>query len=138
MRSTSRIFGILALFFIIVGIVYGFISATTATLGLEPVGFAAILMAGGMSLMVAAVTGINARTHKDRPEDDENAPVSADAGIQGSFAPYSWWPLWTAVACAMVFLGVAAGFWISMLGVVVAIYGVTGWVMEFSRGQYAH
>ncbi|MGP9693701.1 cytochrome c oxidase subunit 4 [Brachybacterium sp. AOP25-B2-12] len=138
MRSTSRIFGILFLFFVIVGVVYGILGAMYAPMGIEPVGFAAILMGGGMALMIAAVTALNARSHKDRPEDDENAPVSADAGIQGSFAPYSWWPLYTAIACALVFLGVAAGFWISALGVVVAIYGITGWVMEFSRGQHAH
>lgn len=138
MGTTARIFGILFLFFIIVGTVYGVMSAMTDPYGLEPMGFAAILMLGGMSAMIAAVTGMNAKRHHDRPEDDDDAPVSADAGIQGSFAPYSWWPLWTAIACALAFLGVAAGWWITCLGVVVAIYGITGWVMEFSKGQHAH
>lgn len=138
MRTTSRVFTTLMVFFLIVGAAYGFVTAKFQLLGLEPMGFAAFLMLAGMSAMIAAVTGINARRHPDRPEDDEAAPVSADAGIQGSFAPYSWWPLWTAVAAAMVFLGVAAGWWISGLGAVVAVYGITGWVMEFNRGTYAH
>ncbi|SLM89370.1 cytochrome c oxidase subunit 4 [Brachybacterium nesterenkovii] len=138
MRTTARIFTILMVFFLIVGTVYGLMSSLWDPAGLEPVGFAAILMLGGLSAMIAAVMGMNARRHRDRPEDDMHAPVSADAGIQGSFAPYSWWPLWCALAGAMVFLGVAAGWWIAGLGAVVAIYGVTGWVMEFSRGPYAH
>lgn len=138
MRTTSRIFLILTLFFLLVGTIYGLMSGLWDHAGLEPIGFAAILMLGGMSAMIAAVMGMNARRHKDRPEDDEHAPVSADAGIQGSFAPYSWWPLWTSIAAALIFLGVAAGWWITGLGAVVAIYGVTGWVMEFSRGTHAH
>lgn len=138
MRTTSRIFAILMLFFIIVGVAYGLLTAGWRPLGLEPVGFAAILMLGAMAGMISAVMAMNARRHKDRPEDDEHAPVSADSGIQGSFAPYSWWPLWTAIAAALCFLGVPAGWWITVLGGVVAIYGVTGWVMEFSRGQHAH
>lgn len=138
MRATARIFTILFLFFVIVGVVYGFMSYTTDPYGLEPMGFAAILMLGGMSAMIAAVMRMNTRRFPDRPEDEENAPVSAEAGLQGSFAPYSWWPLWTAVAAALCFLGVAAGWWITALGGVVAVYGITGWVMEFSKGQYAH
>lgn len=138
MRTTSRIFTILFVFFLIVGAVYGFVTAQWMPMGLEPVGFAAILMLAGMAAMIAAVLAMNAKRFSDRPEDIEDAPVSADAGIQGSFAPYSWWPLWCSLAAAMVFLGVAAGFWVAWLGAVVAIYGVTGWVMEFSRGQHAH
>ena len=138
MRTTARLFTILMVFFLIVGTVYGLMSSLWDPAGLEPVGFAAILMLGGLSAMIAAVMGMNARRHRDRPEDDMQAPVSADAGIQGSFAPYSWWPLWASLGAALVFLGVAAGWWIFALGIIVSIYGVIGWVMEFSTGQYRH
>ena len=138
MRTTARIFTILMVFFLIVGTVYGFMSATYEPLGLEPVGFYGILLLGGLSAMIAAVLGMNARRHPDRPEDDDEAPVSADAGIQGSFSPFSWWPWWVSIAAALCFLGVAAGWWIPGLGAVLAIYAITGWVMEFSRGQFAH
>lgn len=138
MRTTSRIFLILMLFFIVDGIVYGILSRYVYSSAIEPVGFAALLMLAGMSAMIAVVMGMNAKRHHDRPEDDESAPVSADAGIQGSFAPFSWWPLWTAIAAAMAFSGLAVGFWLTALGMVVAIYGLTGWVMEFSKGQHAH
>lgn len=138
MRTTARIFEILMLFFIIVGVAYGLITSIWQPMGLEPIGFAAILMLAGMCLMISAVLEINARRHKDRPEDDLRAPVSADAGIQGSFAPYSWWPLYAAIGAGLSFLGVAAGWWLTALGFLVAMYGVIGWVMEFSRGQHAH
>ena len=138
MRTTSRIFTILFVFFLIVGAVYGFVTAQWMPMGLEPVGFAAILMLAGMAAMIAAVLAMNAKRFSDRPEDIEDAPVSADAGIQGSFAPYSWWPLFAAIGGAMAFLGVAAGWWILALGMVPTLIGVIGWVMEFSVGKYRH
>lgn len=138
MRAATRIFTILFFFFLVIAAVYGFVTHVWAPLGIEPVGFPAFLMVAGMCGMIAAVMRMNSRRFANRPEDDEHARVSDDAGIQGSFAPYSWWPLWTALAAAMCFLGVAAGWWITGLGAVVAIYGITGWVMEFSTGQHAH
>ena len=137
MRTTSRIFTILFIFFLVVAAAYGYVTSRWDPMGLEPMGFPAFLMLTGMCAMIAAVTRMNSRRFGPRPEDRDDAEVSDDAGIQGSFAPYSWWPLWTAVAAAMCFLGVAAGFWITGLGVVVAIYAITGWVMEFSLGQHA-
>lgn len=138
MRATANIFWILAAFFVIVGIVYGFLSGTRAPLGVELVGFPALLLAAGLAVLIAATLTIFSRKYPDRAEESEKAEVSDEAGVQGSFAPYSWWPLWTAIGCAMGFLGVAAGWWILGLGAVPLIYGVVGWIMEFSRGQHAH
>src|SRR5699024_3612289 len=56
----------------------------------------------------------------------------------GEFSPYSWAPLWASLGAALVFLGVAAGWWIFAFGVIFAIYGVLLWVLEFSSGQHAH
>lgn len=68
------------------------------------------------------------------PSEDMYGEVEADAGVQGSFSPYSWAPLWAAVGAGLCFLGVAAGWWIFAFGVIFAIYGILLWVLEFSRG----
>ncbi|WP_058233889.1 cytochrome c oxidase subunit 4 [Devriesea agamarum] len=133
MKTFSRIFMILTLFFVVMGVIYGLLSKFE-----EPIGFAAILMLGAMSLMIAAYVGMKNRDYPGRPEDNENAEVSDEAGVQGSFAPYSWWPFWGAIAASLCFTGVAAGWWIFIGGLIVGIIAIVGWVMEFSRGQYAH
>lgn len=138
MGTTSRMFGILAFFFLIVGVAYGMISYINNPLGIEWIGFITLLGAAGLATLVSIATGIAAHNHTDRPEDDLHADVETNPGPQGSFAPYSWWPLWAAIGAAMCFLGVAAGWWILALGVIPSIYGVIGWTMEFSRGEHAH
>lgn len=138
MSTTARIFWILSLFFLIVAIAYGFLTSSYEPMGIETVGFPAFLMLVGLSVMIAGVLTINSRRFKNRPEDELNADVEDEAGVQGSFAPYSWWPLFAAIGGAMAFLGVAAGWWILALGMVPTLIGVIGWVMEFSVGKYRH
>ncbi|MBM7500444.1 hypothetical protein JOD52_001284 [Brachybacterium muris] len=138
MRASARIFWILAIFFLIVGIAYGLLTGLYEPLGIETVGFPAILALAGLAAMIALYLSLNNRKFGTRPEDQLDAEVEDEAGVQGSFAPYSWWPLWASLGAALVFLGVAAGWWIFALGSIVAILGVIGWVMEFSTGQYEH
>jgi hypothetical protein len=122
----------------VVGIAYAFLTGTYQPLGIEPMGFPALLMAGALSLLVALTLTIFSRTYPDRAEEEPDAAVESETGVQGSFAPYSWYPLWTAIGACMAFVGVAAGWWILALGVPFVLIGVVGWVMEFSRGQHAH
>lgn len=138
MKASSRIFGIIGVFFFIVATAYLFVSILNRPLGVEWIGTLTLYGAGGLGFMIAIATGIAAKNHTDRPEDDLHGDVDTNAGPQGSFAPYSWWPLWAAIGAALVFLGVAAGWWILAIGVIPAVYGVIGWVMEFSRGEHAH
>lgn len=138
MRASARIFWILAIFFLIVAIAYGLLTGFFEPLGIETVGFPAFLALAGLAAMIGLYLSLNNRKFGTRPEDQLDAEVEDEAGVQGSFAPYSWWPLWASLGAALVFLGVAAGWWIFALGSIVAILGVIGWVMEFSTGQYEH
>ncbi len=138
MRTTSRIFWILALFFLAAAVVYGLMTGYAAPMGIETVGFPALLMATGLAALIALTAQVTAKKFPNQPEEDEVAEVSAQAGVQGSFAPYSWWPLCAVIGCAMAFLGVAVGWWLLGLGLVPVIVGVCGWVMEFSRNEHAH
>ena len=138
MRASARIFWILAVFFLIVAIMYGLLTGLYEPLCIETVGFPAILALSGLAAMIGTYLTLTNRKFGTRPEDRLDAEVEDEAGVQGSFAPYSWWPLWASLGAALVFLGVAAGWWIFALGIIVSIYGVIGWVMEFSTGQYRH
>lgn len=138
MNASARIFFILCAFFAVVGIAYGVITGRNEPMGIEPVGFAALLGAAGLAGLIAIFLSLNTRVHKDRPEDRLDGEVSDQAGVQGSFAPYSWWPLWTAAGAALCFLGVAAGWWLFAFGFILAFVGIVGWVLEFSSGQHQH
>ena len=138
MRATAKIFWILAVFFLIVAIGYGLVTGLYEPMGVEPVGFPALLALAGLSFMIAMATTLATRKNQLSASDDLDAEVSDDAGVQGSYSPYSWAPLWAAIGAALCFLGVAAGWWIFAFGVIFAIYGVLLWVLEFSSGQHAH
>ncbi|MGP9582651.1 MULTISPECIES: aa3-type cytochrome oxidase subunit IV [unclassified Brachybacterium] len=138
MRATAKIFWILAVFFLIVAIAYGILTGLYEPLGIEPVGFPALLGLTGLSVMIAMATSLAAKNSDLGASDELDGEVSDDSGVQGSFSPYSWAPLWASLGAALCFLGVAAGWWIFAFGVIFSIYGILLWVMEFSVGQHAH
>jgi Cytochrome c oxidase subunit IV len=123
-------------FFTPIGIIYGFVTSWN-----EPVGTTAILLTAGLSLMIGGyLWWVSRRIPADqpRPEDDPEAVIASGAGELGSFAPYSWWPLWVALATASVFLGLAVGWWLVIIGAPLVLLATIGWVFEFSRGTHAH
>jgi hypothetical protein len=138
MRATAKFFWILGIFFLVVTIAYGLLTGYFEPLGVETVGFPAMLALAGLAFMIAMAISLAIRKHDLGASDEEDGEVSSSAGVQGSFSPYSWAPLWAAIGAGLCFLGVAAGWWIFSFGVIFAIYGVLLWVLEFSQGQHAH
>lgn len=138
MRASAKIFWILGVFFLIVAIAYAVVTGRYEPLGVETVGFPAVLALSGLGFMIAMALTLATRKHGHSPSDDLDGEVAGDAGVQGSFAPYSWSPLWASLGAALCFLGVAAGWWIFAFGVMFAIYGILTWTLEFSIGQHAH
>ena len=138
MRATAKIFWILGAFFAIVTIAYGLLTGYFEPHGVEPVGFPAMIALTGLAVMIAMATNLAVRKNDLGSSDEEDGEVEHSAGVQGSFRPYSWAPLWASIGAALCFLGVAAGWWIFAFGILAAIYGVLLWVLEFSQGQHAH
>ena len=138
MRASAKIFWILGIFFLVVAIGYALVTGLYEPHGIETVGFPALLALSGLGFMIGMALTINARRHELDASDDLDGEVSESAGVQGSFSPYSWAPLWASLGASLCFLGVAAGWWIFAFGVIFAIYGVLMWVLEFSSGQHAH
>lgn len=119
--------------FMIIAAVYGLLTNFT-----EPVGFIGLLLLAGLAGLVAFFLFITGRTIDARPEDDPLGTIESAAGEYGEFSPHSWWPFVLGLGAAVVFFGVAVGWWISGVGAVIGAIGLVGLIFEFSRGQHAH
>lgn len=132
LRIEALLFGAGVLFFAPVGIVYGWLTDW------EPVGSTALLLLAGLSGLVGFYLFVVGRRIDPRLEDDPLGDITDGAGEIGVFSPWSWWPLVLGIAVSLVFLGLAVGFWLTGIGVVLGIIGLVGQLFEFSRGQHAH
>jgi hypothetical protein len=65
------------------------------------------------------------------------APISAAEGEFGFFSPHSWWPLALAASAAVVFLGLAVGWWLVIIGMCLTPLAIIGWTYEYFRGEKA-
>ncbi len=132
LRTEYLLFAGLFVFFLGVGIVY------TVVADAEPAGTTAFFLVAGLAAIIAGYLWVLSRRIELRPEDDPFGEIAQRTGEVGVFSPHSWWPLVLGVAAALLFLGAAIGFWISIIGVVVGVMGLVGQIFEFSLGQHAH
>nr|WP_122825560.1 cytochrome c oxidase subunit 4 [Georgenia faecalis] len=133
MRVETLLFAAGPVFFVPVGIVYGFLSDW------ESVGTTAFFLLAGLYSLAGGYLWMLSKRVDPRPEDDPLANVEDNAGEMGVYAPHSWWPLVLGVAAMLVFLGPAVdAWWMLGVGVVVGVVGLVGQLFEFSRGQHAH
>ncbi len=131
MKTEARVFIALVPFFLIVGIGYGLWSDW------EAVGSIAVLLMAGLVGMIGFYLALVSRRIDPRPEDNPYGEIEDGAGEQGVFSPWSWWPITLGAAAALVFLGVAIGTWIFLIGVTVAVVALVGWTYEYYRGYFA-
>lgn len=133
MKSEARLFLGLIVFFVPISLVYGYFTGFN-----EPVGWMGILLVALTMLMVGGYLWITSKRIDPRPEDDPRANIEDGPSEMGFYSPWSWWPLLLAASCAMLFLGMAVGFWISGIGAMLLVVSLVGWVYEYSRGDHAH
>lgn len=133
MKIEANLFSYLTPFFLIVAVVYGFMSGWS-----EPVGTTSLFLTAGLVAMVGWYLSHTAKHIDPRPEDDPEGDISQGAGDQGFYSPWSWWPVALAGSAAVCFLGLAAGWWIFYIGAAIGVITLVGWVMEYSRGNHAH
>ena len=133
MKVEIVFFAGIGVFFIAIGLLYGFWTGWV-----EPVGWVALNLCGGLGLMIAFFLWAIGRKLPYRPEDNEDGEIHEQEGAYGAFAPYSWWPLWLALAGALVFLGVAVAYWMAALGMIMGAWAVIGWTFEYFKGDFAH
>jgi hypothetical protein len=127
-KIQGKLFLWLAVFFLVIAIVYGAWSK-------EAAGTTALFLAFGLSVMVGFYLGFTARRVDAGAQDDKEADVADDAGELGFFSPHSWQPLALGAGGALAFLGVALGWWLLFFAAPVIIFALWGWVFEYYRGE---
>lgn len=133
MKIEANVFLLPGAFFVLVGVVYGFLTDFK-----ELVGFPAILLSAGLAFMIGIYFQMLAKRHGVRPEDRADGEIAELAGDQGFYSPWSWWPLVLAAGAALSFVALAVGWWIMVPAGIIALVGLVGWVFEFSTGRFSH
>lgn len=116
-----------------IGVAYGIMTDWKEWMGIP-----ALFLTAGLAGLIAFYLNYTARHIDPRPEDDPWGEISENSGELGEFAPQSWWPLPLALGAGIVFMGLAAGWWLVYIGAAFSIVALVGWVFEFYRGEHAH
>ncbi len=133
MKVETLLFGSGGMFFAPIATIYGFVTGWH-----EPVGVSALYLTSGLALLVGLYLWLTSRRIDPRPEDDPYAEISQGSGELGHYSPYSWWPLVAGAGAAVLFAGMAVGWWLFLIGVGFGGIGMLGWVFEYYRGEHAH
>ncbi|MGI8718066.1 MAG: cytochrome c oxidase subunit 4 [Lapillicoccus sp.] len=133
MKVETKLFVIMAIFFVPLVPIYGYFTHWQEMVG--TVGFLLTALLFGLIGFYLWATG---RKFRDRPEDDPSAPISAQEGDYGFFSPYSWWPMWLGMSAAVCFAGLAVGWWLFIIGAFVGSVALVGWTFEYFKGEYAN
>ncbi|EGD55814.1 cytochrome c oxidase subunit 4 [Gordonia neofelifaecis] len=138
MKVEARVFEALALFFILMGVIYSVATFYYRT-GVEWAGATAMFFSGGLALIAGTYFRFVARRVEIRPEDYEEAEIEDGAGELGFFSPHSYWPIMIAGAAALFAIGFATANWWFALGIVpIIIATVAGLVFEYHVGPEKH
>jgi putative Mn2+ efflux pump MntP len=130
-KVEALIFSIIALFCFIAAAVYGFWSK-------EPIGTTALVLSGGLTILVGGFFWFVSRRIDPRPEDRKDAEIAEGAGELGFFPPASYWPLGLALSAAIVGLSLAFWYvWLLAIGVAALTITIGGLLFEFYVGQNA-
>jgi hypothetical protein len=132
MKVEYKLFVMIGGFFGVVGLIYGVVTHWR-----EPVGPFGLFLAAGLSSLIAFYLWETGRKLDPRPEDDPLAPISAAEGEYGFFSPHSWWPVAVGFSTAVLFLGLAVGWWLAIIGIFLAALATIGWTYEYFRGENA-
>lgn len=138
MKIEAKLFEMLTVFFVFIAIVYAIFTAVSRT-GVEWAGTTALVLTGGLSLIIGTYFRFVARRLDTRPEDYEEAEISDGAGDLGFFSPGSFWPI--LVAAAAAFSAVSLAFfqpWLIAVGGVLVIASAAGLVFEYHIGPEKH
>jgi hypothetical protein len=124
-KTESRIFEILTIFFFAVAIIYLLVSH-------EPAGTAGLFLTGGLSLIVGTYFRFVSRRLELRPEDNPGAEVSDGAGDVGFFSPGSYWPFGLALSVALLAISLAfMYFWAVTISMVILLIAIGGLIFEY-------
>ena len=138
MKIEARIFEAIAVFFIVVGIIY-----TVAThfyyTGVEWAGASCLFFSAALSILAGTYFRFVARRVEIRPEDYDDAEIEDGAGELGFFSPHSLWPFMMAFSIMIVGFGAAFwNWWVLIGGAVALVITACGLVFEYHWGREKH
>lgn len=131
MKAERLIFAAITVFFLIVAPIYWFASH-------EVIGTVVFLLALAFCGMLTVFFTIQSRKIDPRPEDRKDGEIIEGAGEVGFFPSRSIWPFWCALVVMTMALGPVFGWWLTILGVALGIWAVSGWTYQYYRNEYQH
>ena len=132
MKNEAWLFVVCTVFFVLVTPAYWLITG-------DWTGTSALTMTTLLALMVSLYLGVHAARMDPRPEDRKDGEIADGAGELGFFPPYSWWPLWCAMALGVVVFATAmSAWWLLIIGGALGMITLSGWIFEYYRGEHAH
>jgi hypothetical protein len=131
MKAESWTIWACGIFFLLVAPIYWVLTK-------DPTGTTALVMTFLLTALLGFYLGVVANQIPGRPEDRNDGEIAEGAGEQGFFPPYSWWPLFCAMALGTIVLGVVIGWWLFIIGAGIGAVCVCGWIFEYYRGIHAH
>ncbi len=136
MKIETKLFAYLVPFFVLMTVVYAFFTSIGVH-GTEWVGIVGLALTALLCTFIAFYLWHTGSKLDLRPDDNPDGEIADQAGEYGFFSPHSWWPLALGAGAAFVFLGVAVGWWMVIIGVPFAGLALVGWVFEYFRGEHA-
>jgi O-antigen/teichoic acid export membrane protein len=131
-KVEALIFSIISAFCFIAATVYGIWSR-------EPIGTTALVLSGGLTILVGGFFWFVSRRIDPRPEDRKDADIADGAGELGFFPPASYWPVGLAASAALMGLGLAFFYvWLILIAAAALMLTIGGLLFEFYVGQNAH
>lgn len=131
MKAERLIFVLITIFFVVVAPIYWFVSG-------EIIGTVVLVLTVAFCAMLAVYFTIQSRKIDPRPEDRKDAEIVEGAGEVGFFPSTSIWPFWTALSVAVMSLGPVFGWWLTLLGIGMGVWALSGWVYQYYRAEYQH
>ena len=131
MRIETKLFLYLFAFFVPVTLIYGFWSTW------EPVGVTALVLTALLFALTGFYLLMTGKKLPLRPEDNAGGEIEDAEGNYGYFVASSWTPLWLGGSAAIIFAGLAVGWWLVIIGVVFGVVAVCLWVFESFSGEYS-
>ena len=139
MRVNVSLFWILTVFFAVVTVVYVVWGLLDTSQGrIEWAGTFALALCSLLSLLIGFyLSRVRHAQGGELPEDRVDANIDDGDPEAGFFSPWSWWPIMLAASTALLFLGLAVGFWICFIALGIGVISLVGWVYEYYRGLFA-
>ena len=137
MATNVKLYIWLALFFLVLGVIYPTWNAISGS-PIEWVGSISLLLTMIMFLLLGGFLALNLRRQAGGvlPEDSDLADIDDGDTEMGYYLPWSWWPFFAGAAGGIVILAMSVGIWLVLFSLGLVLITFIGWFYEPVRGAY--